>query len=87
MDVEQHAARWRSAIAMPGRESVLVAESRKETIIGMTSLGRARDADLGFEGEIYTLYVDPMATGKGIGRALLARRLRGTGRARLSKAA
>jgi ribosomal protein S18 acetylase RimI-like enzyme len=71
MDVERHAARWRSAVAMPGRESVLVAESRTENIVGMTSLGRARDTDLGFEGEVYTLYVDPMATGKGIGRALL----------------
>ncbi len=71
MDVEHQAARWRSAIAMPGREAVLVAESYKETILGMASLGRARDTDLGFGGEIYTLYVDPMATGNGIGRALL----------------
>lgn len=71
MDIERQAARWRSAIAMPGREAVLVAESYKETILGMTSLGRARDSDLGFGGEIYTLYVDPMATGKGIGRALM----------------
>jgi ribosomal protein S18 acetylase RimI-like enzyme len=72
MDVEHHAARWRSAIAMPGREAVLVAENGKDTIIGMTSLGRARDTGLGFDGEIYTLYVHPLATSNGVGRALLA---------------
>lgn len=71
MDIEQHAARWRSSIAMPGREAVLVAESGKDTIIGMTSLGRARDAGLGLDGEIYTLYVHPLATSNGVGRALL----------------
>lgn len=70
MDVERQAARWRSAISMPGREAVLVAES-KDTVLGMASLGRARDSGLGFDGEIYTLYVHPLATGNGIGRGLL----------------
>lgn len=71
MDVERQAARWRNAIASPVHETVLVAEGDKGTIMGMTSLGRARDKDLGFDGEIYTLYVHPLVTGNGIGRTLL----------------
>ena len=37
----------------------------------MTSFGSARDRALGFDGEIYTLYVDPDHIGCGTGRALL----------------
>lgn len=48
-----------------------MAESTRQGIIGMTSLGPSRDDGLGFDGEIYTLYVDPAFFGRGIGRALL----------------
>ena len=73
MSVEGQSARWRNAIAMAAREAVYVAEDDdKGTIVGMTSLGRARDAALGYDAEIYTLYVDPVLTGRGIGRALLS---------------
>jgi GNAT superfamily N-acetyltransferase len=72
MTVEGQCARWRNAIAMAAREAVYVAEDDKGTIFGMTSLGRARDAGLGYDAEIYTLYVDPVLTGRGIGRALLS---------------
>ena len=71
MTVEGQANRWRNAIAMAARESVYVAEDERRTLVAMTSLGRARDRMLGFEGEIYTLYVDPARTGVGVGRALL----------------
>jgi predicted N-acetyltransferase YhbS len=64
-------ARWLAAIRAQGRESVLVAEEGSQGIVGMTSLGAARDGSLGFDGEVYTLYVDPSCYGRGIGRALL----------------
>jgi len=70
MTVEGQSARWRNAIAIAAREAVYVAED-KDRIVGMTSMGRARDSGLGYDAEIYTLYVDPMLTGRGIGRALL----------------
>lgn len=63
-------ARWEAAIRATGRETVLVADSR-HGIIGMASLGGARDGALGFDGEVYTLYVDPAYFGMGVGRALL----------------
>jgi GNAT superfamily N-acetyltransferase len=71
MTVEGHSARWRNAIAIAAREAVYVAEDDTGKIVGMTSMGRARDSALGYDAEIYTLYVDPLLTGGGIGRALL----------------
>jgi L-amino acid N-acyltransferase YncA len=65
------AARWRASIGARGREAVLVAERRQSGVVGMTSFGPARDRSLGFDGEIYTLYVDPDHYGCGAGRALL----------------
>jgi ribosomal protein S18 acetylase RimI-like enzyme len=64
-------ARWLAAIRAQGREKVLVSDSRQYGIVGMASLGPARDDELGFDGEIYTLYVDPAFFGMGVGRALL----------------
>jgi GNAT superfamily N-acetyltransferase len=72
MTVEGQSARWRNAIAIAAREAVYVAEAENGKIAGMTSMGRARDSGLGYDAEIYTLYVDPPMTGRGIGRALLA---------------
>lgn len=64
-------ARWRAAIRARGREKVLVAEHENSVILGMASFGPARDGVLAFDGEVYTLYVDPSFYGRGIGRALL----------------
>jgi L-amino acid N-acyltransferase YncA len=72
MTVAGQTARWRNAISIAARESVLVAEDARGNVLGMTSLGRARDTGLGFDAEIYTLYVHPYVTGRGVGRALLA---------------
>lgn len=64
-------ARWRAAIKARGRESVMVAECGSYGIVGMTSFGPSRDGAMGFDGEVYTLYVDPAFYGRGTGRALL----------------
>ncbi|MBS0470878.1 MAG: GNAT family N-acetyltransferase [Proteobacteria bacterium] len=64
-------ARWHAAIKAQGRETVLVAEDAKAGIVAMSSLGPSRDRNLGYDGEVYTLYVDPNHFGRGAGRALL----------------
>ncbi len=64
-------ARWHATIAAHGRECVLVAELGQHGVVGMTSFGPARDTSLGFDGEVYTLYVDPNFFGEGAGRSLL----------------
>ena len=45
--------------------------ARSVMTAGLASLGGARDRSLGFDGEIYTLYVDPSFFGQGAGRKLL----------------
>jgi GNAT superfamily N-acetyltransferase len=64
-------ARWLSTISNQRREIVLVAENVDVGMVGMASLGSARDRALGYDGEVYTLYVDPSFFGRGTGRALL----------------
>ncbi len=64
-------ARWNSAIRSQRRENVLVADSRSAGLVGMASLGPSRDKSLSYDGEIYTLYVDPNYFARGVGRTLL----------------
>jgi ribosomal protein S18 acetylase RimI-like enzyme len=64
-------ARWLAAIRSQKRENVLVAEDPKAGIVAMASLGPARDKSFGYDGEVYTLYVDPNYFGRGAGRTLL----------------
>ena len=72
MSHKGHTARWRTTIRTMGSTgAVLVAEDARHGAIGLCSLGAARDRGLGFEGEVYTLYVDPAFLGRGTGRALL----------------
>lgn len=71
MTPKGQAARWRAAIRARGREQVLVAESERYGIVGMSSIGPSRDGGLDYDGEVYTLYVDPAFFGRGAGRALL----------------
>ena len=70
MSHKSHTARWQTTIKGPG--TVLVAEDSHAGPIGLASLGAARDGALGFDGEVYTLYVDPAFIGRGTGRTLLA---------------
>jgi ribosomal protein S18 acetylase RimI-like enzyme len=68
MSLKGHTARWQNTIR---GGSVLVAELGNQGVIGLASLGSARDRGLGFDSEIYTLYVDPAFLGQGTGTALL----------------
>ena len=52
MTIEGQSARWRNAIALAAREAVYVAEDESGRIVGMTSMGRARDSGLGYDAEI-----------------------------------
>jgi GNAT superfamily N-acetyltransferase len=72
MTLRGQTVRWRTTIAARGREWTFVAESAEEGIVAMSSFGPSRDPDLGYDAEVYTLYVDPGFFGRGVGRALLS---------------
>jgi GNAT superfamily N-acetyltransferase len=74
MSLRAHTARWQATLRSMEKNSgaVLVAEDAHFGIIGLCSLGKARDGGCGYDGEVYTLYVDPVFLGRGVGRALLA---------------
>ena len=70
LSAPRHAESWRRRIGEAG-EIVIVAEDGEAGIVGFGSAGRARDANLGHAGEIYTLYLLPDWRDRGLGRALL----------------
>ena len=74
MSLRTHTTRWQATIRSMEKNSgtVLVAEDARFGAIGLCSLGKARDGGCGYDGEVYTLYVDPAFLGRGAGRALLA---------------
>jgi GNAT superfamily N-acetyltransferase len=74
MSFKGHVQRWQNTIRGADRKrgAVLVAEDDRHGAIGLCSLGPVRDGGAGFEGEIYTLYVDPGFLGRGTGSALMA---------------
>ena len=63
---------WQHEIAHPGpRGGVIVAEHDDYGITGFASFGPARDRAIGYDGEVYTLYVDPNHVGRGVGKTLM----------------
>ena len=72
LSVEQRAAQWHAGLAHGAQGPLLfVAEESGNGIVGFGAAGRARDAALGCDGEIYALYVLHETQGLGFGRALM----------------
>jgi GNAT superfamily N-acetyltransferase len=71
MEVESRRLTWLGRIADLGQRSLFVAELDGR-VEGYALAGPARDHDLpDLAGEVYAIYVDPAAQGRGLGRALL----------------
>ncbi len=70
MSTEVEGGHWGRVLSR-GRETVLVAEYDVHGVIGFGSCGRCRSAGLGYDGEVYTLYVLPDYQDQGAGRRLL----------------
>jgi ribosomal protein S18 acetylase RimI-like enzyme len=67
LDPASEERRWRALVA---EHHVLVARDRG-VVVGMVRFGA--DADDPARGHVFSLYVDPPASGAGVGRALLGR--------------
>jgi L-amino acid N-acyltransferase YncA len=61
----------REIVQRSTRGGVIVAEHDSYGVIGFASFGPSRDRAVGYDGEVYTLYVDPNHVGRGAGRALV----------------
>lgn len=70
MSVERQTRLWTSELRH-GPGSVWVWEEKPGGVVGFGSCGRLRSPFVGYDGEIYMLYVLPDAQGAGIGRQLL----------------
>jgi hypothetical protein len=75
MSEARAAGQFAVAIAR-GRDAILVAEIRPQGVVGLATAGGASDRGLKVgadraQGEIFTLYVEPLATDCGIGGRLL----------------
>jgi GNAT superfamily N-acetyltransferase len=68
--------RWERALESPdwSRGGVLVAERDDGRVAGFANFGPARDgdADPARVGEVYSIYLAPIAWGQGVGRALMS---------------
>jgi ribosomal protein S18 acetylase RimI-like enzyme len=70
MSVDRQTRLWQSAVRQyPG--DIWVAEESKAGLLGFGHCGAQRHHSLPFEGEVYTLYVQPDSQGSGLGRRLL----------------
>lgn len=63
---------WAREITQRGpQDGLIVAEHDDYGVIGFASFGPARDKAIAYDGEIYTLYVDPNHVGGGVGHVLM----------------
>ncbi len=75
MSTERQATSWARAI-QHSSEIVMVAEDEDSGVVALASGGVNRMSRSRFEGEVYTLYVQPDYQDQGIGRRLLGRMFR-----------
>ena len=67
-----HSENWRRILRDVRADSITrVAEGPDSCVVGFANAGRARPANLPYDGEVYTLYVLPDRQGAGHGRRLL----------------
>ncbi len=73
LNVRRQEMLWTSEIRRAGpKGAVIVACDDLYGVVGFASFGAARDKAVGYDGEVYTLYVDPNHMGRGAGRKLMA---------------
>ncbi len=71
--LEQRVERNQTRLASRGRDERMWVAEEQGRVVGYVDTGPSRDADAASDtAEVYAIYLEPEASGKGIGRALLA---------------
>lgn len=85
LDVAEREARWREAIL--DRAMIVLVAADDGSIVGFASAGPSEDDDaLPGTGDLYAIYLEEHAAGRGMGRALLERATDGMRSAGFSRA-
>ena len=81
LDLEHEASTWRERLRDQAVVKVSVADvvepPASPRLVGYVTEGPARGDDVAGLGEVWAIYVDPAAQGRGVGRALLDAAVRG----------
>ena len=70
MDLAKEEMRWRGMLAASTPASRLSVAEIDGQVAGFCGVGACRDADLGYDGELYAIYVLPAMQHRGVGQAL-----------------
>lgn len=77
LTVEPREAMWRQAAELSAKDSnyfaPLVAVHPNDGIVGFAHVGKEREAESGFDAELYAIYLLQSQQGKGLGRQLFLR--------------
>jgi len=74
LSYEKRQAMWADILSKKDTDSVhMVATDEHDNIIGFISAGKARNQELGYDAELYALYVSSEHQGQGIGKQLMHR--------------
>jgi GNAT superfamily N-acetyltransferase len=72
LSYKEREAMWTDILSQQNNTSIqLVAVDEDNTIIGFVAGGEAREAEFGYDSELYALYLLPEYQGQGIGKKLL----------------
>ena len=72
LDIKRRAERWKDILSHPEDNSHTLIAVENSHVVGFCSVSHCRDEDMSSEvGEVWSIYVDKNAMGKGVGSALL----------------
>jgi ribosomal protein S18 acetylase RimI-like enzyme len=72
LDETHRLARWRAILSAPGLHQAVLLAKQGDRLVGIGSAGAPSELGFDADGEIKSLYVDPAAQGRGLGRRLMA---------------
>lgn len=74
LSVERRKLMWDSILEqLPPDQTLIVAETEEQGIVGFLHAGNSREPEMGYDYEIYAVYLSAEVQGRGLGRKLFGR--------------